>query len=149
MPLLCFDAGAFKAVHPHKLLAEPSHENADMTAHHEHFIMALDGVSGVLPPMKPADFSWDLRNILNYNLKKRFSINTGRDNYDMTLKNIYSRGKPKVSGGWLRDCLALSLTQITQLGNTTLAVATIIGTRITWLCVGDARYAALRCVVVV
>ena len=88
MPLLCFHPGAYKAVRQYKCIDVKLPDDADMTAHDEHFIMVLDGLSGVLPPMQPSDFSWDLRNALKYNLQRRFSINTDRDSYDIKLKEL-------------------------------------------------------------
>ena len=68
MPLLRMHTGAYKAIHPAKAVGGVLPPNADMMAHCDHYMLCLDGVSGVPPPMKAEDLSWDLRNVLQWNL---------------------------------------------------------------------------------
>ena len=118
--------------------------NADMTAHGAHYLLCLDGVSGVPPPLKAEDFSWDLRNVMQWNLRRRFSVDTDRAAYDTKLKEAFNPDEPKSKGEWLRNLLAMSLTQVTMFGSTTLAAVGLFGERLTWLKVGDCTLLLLR-----
>jgi serine/threonine protein phosphatase PrpC len=144
MPLLKFHTGAYKAVHPSKAVNGVLPPNADMTAHNPHYLMCLDGVSGVQPPMKPEDYSWDLRNVMQWNLRKRFLVDTDREAYDAKLKASFSPGTPKVAGEFLRNVLALSMSQVKMLGSTTFVAVTVFGSKLTWLKVGDPTILVLR-----
>jgi hypothetical protein len=88
-----------------------------MTAAKEHFMLALDGVSGVQPPMRPEDFSWNLRMTLSRNLATRFAAGTDISAYDAKLKQYYGLRPGEVPNTpigaswpaeWLKELLSMS-----------------------------------------
>ena len=133
---------ALKDQHPLKM----STPNADMTANGPHFAVVLDGVSGVPPPMRAEDLPMDLRNCLRTNLRARFHPYQDRQRYDQDmLVAIGGQTIPnEPAGGWLTRLVHFSLQQTNELGSTCLAIATLLGSRMTWLLVGDCAIRVYR-----
>ena len=107
--------------------------------------MALDGVSGVPPPQLPEDMSFDLRNFLRYNLRVRLAHETDKTLYDNSVANLFQVGQyGQRHDTWLRNFFAFSISQITSLGSTTVAVASLLGNYVTYIHVGDSSIRIFR-----
>ena len=144
MPLFKFHSGAYKAVHPGKAIKGILVPNADMTPVSENWLLVLDGVSGVPPPCKPEDFSSALCQEFEDTLTKRFAAQSTQL-FDSQLARLYGDGNAKQQAdSWLKNSFAFSLNKVSARGSTTVAAATLIGSKLTYLVVGDCKVFVFR-----
>ena len=145
MVLLRLETGAFKTLHP----AKGNQVNADFTMASPHFTGVFDGVSGVTElGMKPEDLSYHLREHLRTNLNTRLSA-TSKVAFDHAVADHLDRPRSSrttvaLPGEWLLNLVAYSLADCPSYGSTTMAVCSLLGSKMSWYNAGDVRIVVYR-----